>query len=241
MSNETLIEKYFSKSLTPNEALEFDKLYESDSDFKKDVDFLKKVKLVSEKEDDLQFKSQLKSYEDDYSEHDKKTTHKWLKPLIAAAGLILIMLSLNFFMNSKLDEDQLFSSYFEPSKNVTSPIIRSTDNETTVNNAFIAYSEADYKPAIVLFQKAYQDSKNSELLFYEANSLLAIDDYENAITKFEEHLKYSDILTNRSHWYLALAYIKTKQIEKAKQELKSLLNSDETFKRPEASSLLEKL
>lgn len=241
MTNETLIEKYFSKRLTPNETLEFNTRYENDSNFKQEVDFLENIKLVSETEDDAQFKEQLAAHEADYSENKKSSTTKWLKPLIAAAGLILIMLSFNFFMNSNINEEKLFSTYFEPSKNVTSPIVRSTDNETTLNNAFISYSEADYKQAILFFQKAYQDSENSELLFYEANSLLALGDYKNAISKFEEHLKHSDLLTNRSHWYLALAYIKTTQIEKAKKELKTLLNSGETFKKSEANSLLKKL
>ncbi|EPR73340.1 hypothetical protein ADIWIN_1771 [Winogradskyella psychrotolerans RS-3] len=241
MINETLIEKYFSKSLTPNETLEFNTRYENDSNFKQEVDFLENIKLVSETEDDAQFKKQLAAQEAEYPDPEKSVTFKWLKPLIAAAGLILIILSINLFMNSNLDEEKLFSTYFEPSENVTSPIVRSADNETNLNNAFIAYGEADYKQAILLFQTAYKDSKNSELLFYEANSLLALEDYQNAITTFEDHLKHSDRLTNRSHWYLALAYIKTTQIEKAKKELKTLLNSGETFKKPEANSLLKKL
>ena len=241
MTNETLIEKYFSRSLTPNETLEFNTRYENDNNFKQEINFLKNIKLASETEDDLQFKKQLVAHEAEYSESKQHKSFKWVKPLVAAAAVILIMLSINFYMGSTNDEVKLFSTYFEPSKNVTAPIVRSEDNVSVLNNAFIAYSEADYKRAISLFQKAYKDSENSELLFYEANSLLALGDYENAILKFKEHLKYSDVLTNRSHWYLALAYIKTKQTEKAQRELKSLISSGETFKRSEANSLLKKL
>ncbi|WP_458628595.1 tetratricopeptide repeat protein [Winogradskyella sp. PC D3.3] len=241
MINETLIEKYFSKRLTTDESLEFQRLYDTDADFKQEVDFLKAVRTVTETEDDAQFKQQLESYESEYIQEEKKPTKPWLKPLIAAAGLILIMFSINFFMTSNRNEEKLFATYFEPSKNVTSPIVRSTDHETILNNAFIAYNEQNYKQAIALFESSYQTSKQSELLFYEGNSLLALGDPNLAIEKFKEHLKYSDILTHRSHWYLALAYLKIKQTDQAKHELNALLDSGETFKKAEATSLLKEL
>lgn len=241
MINETLIEKYFSKQLTPEEVLEFEKRYKTDDSFKEDVDFLKDLKSVSEAEDDLQFKKQLASYESENTKKKKSTVSKWLKPLIAVAAILVVILSVNFLMNDSLNEDQLFLNYFEPSKNVSAPIVRSETDETMLNNAFIAYSEKNYSEAIALFETSYEDSKNSELLFYEGNAYLAIGDIENAIAKFEEHLNYSDVLTNRSHWYLALAYLKSKNLEKAKLELKALIDSGETFKKDDAKSLLKKL
>lgn len=241
MTNETLIENYFSKRLTPDESLEFEKRYKTDFDFKQEVDFLKDLKSVAATEDDEQFKKQLKSYESEIYKTSKNTTSTWLKPLIAVAALVFVVLGITFFMADSYDENQLFSQYFKPSKNVSAPIVRSGANETILNNAFIAYSETEYNEAILFFEKAYQNSKKSELLFYQGNAYLALGETENAIEKLEEHLKYSDVLTNRTHWYLALAYLKTKQPEKAKQELKTFLRSTETFKKDEARSLLKKL
>jgi len=241
MKNNVLIEKYFSKKISKEELSEFNHLYEKNPEFKQEVDFLNDLKTVSETEYDAQFKNQLASFESEFTAQEKRSFAKYLKPLIAVAAILAIVLSINFFVNLSINEDALFTTYFEPSKNVSSPIVRSETEGTILNNAFIAYSEMNYKQAIPLFKKAYQDSKNSELLFYEGNSLLAIGDTENAIEKFEEHLKYSDVLTNRSHWYLALAYVKTKQLDNAKQELKVYLNSIETFKKAEATSLLEQL
>ncbi len=239
MNKEILIEKYFAKSLSKNELLEFQKLYETNAQFKQEIDFLKDVKFVSEKEDDLQFKRQLVAYE---VEFNKKSQYaKWLKPLTAVAAILLIALSISFIFNGSINEDKLFISYFEPSKNVSIPIVRHENDETILNKAFIAYGETDYEKAIPLFENAFDITENSELLFYQGNALLAIGKTKEAIKKFEEHLTFSDVLTNRSHWYLALAYLKTKQIEKAKQHLIALINSGESYKREESSSLLKKL
>lgn len=239
--NEHLIEKYFSKQLSETEILEFEKQYKTDSDFKAEVDFLKDIQYVSENEDNVNFKNQLTSYEDEFSKKTPSDSPKWIKPLIAVAAILLIALSITFFLNNDLNTDQLFSNYFEPSKNVSAPIVRSKSDAGLINEAFIAYTDADYKHAIPLFEKAFESTKNSELLFYKGNALLAIDQTEDAIVIFKKHLSFSDALTHRTHWYLALAYLKMHQKDKAKHELNTFIDSGEPFKKKEAKSLLKKM
>ncbi|HLV39967.1 hypothetical protein [Xanthomarina sp.] len=241
MNNSKLIALYFSNKLSEDELLEFKDLYETNPEFKLEVDFLENVKSVSEKEDDAEFKKQLARFEAEFIKAEKSPVSKWLRPLISVAAVLLIALSLQIFYNRPLNEDKLFLNYFEPSKNVSAPIVRAEKDKTTTNQAFLAYSESNYNQAIPLFEKAFKDTENSELLFYEGNALLATDQTEKAIEKLEEHLTYSDVLTNRTYWYLALAYLKSKNLEKATLELKNLINSEEIFKRDEARSLLKKL
>ncbi|MCK0114590.1 tetratricopeptide repeat protein [Gelidibacter sp. F63206] len=239
--NETLIEKYFSKNLTEVELLEFNKLYKTDENFKQEVDFLKNVQAVAETEDDILFRSQLAAYETEISPKKVVSKSKWLKPISAIAAIFIIAISISFFMNKGINNDRLFTSYFEPSKNVSAPIVRSETNDQLVNEAFITYNEANYENAIALFEQAFDSTKNSELLFYKGNSLLALDKTKEAIEVFKTHLTYSDALTNRTHWYLALAYLKSNQLDKARQELMIFIDSEENFKKTEAKSLLKKL
>jgi tetratricopeptide (TPR) repeat protein len=241
MKNSKLIETYFSNKLSEDELLEFQDLYKNNPEFKQEIDFLNDLKLVSERVDDAEFKKQLETYESAFSNKQKSPFSKWLKPLIAMAAVLIVTLSINLLLNNKMNEDQLFVNYFEPSKNVSVPIVRAEDGETIEIKAFKAYSEANYKQAIPLFENAFNKTENSELLFYEGNALLALGETEKAIEKFEEHLTYSDVLKNRSHWYLALAFVKSNNIEKAKLELHALINSGETFKKEDASSLLKEL
>lgn len=242
MSTEELIEHYFSNRLSEEARLEFDMLYKNDKAFRTEVDFLENVKTVSENEDSQHFKTQLEGFEKEHQNTTKTTNHKaWLKPLLGAAAIVFIALTITFGWNHSIDENKLFVTYFEPSKNVTQPIVRSDTNENMLNNAFIAYTDSNYQEAISIFENEYQTSKQSELLFYEGNALLALDKIKEAIEKFKEHLTFSDVLTNRSHWYLALAYLKTKDSKNAKLQLNALLNSGESFKKEEANLLLNKL
>ena len=78
-------------------------------------------------------------------------------------------------------------------------------------------------------------------MFYEGNALLASGQTKKAIDTFKEYLTFEDTLTNRSHWYLALAYLKNKNLEDAKKELEAYIKSGDRFKNEEATLLLEKL
>lgn len=240
MVDSILIEKYFSGNLSEEELLEFEKRYENNTEFRQEIDFLKNLKTVSKTEDTQAFKTTLKGFESDYKKQTPSLSN-WLKPLTAAAAVLIIALTISFFWPTKTNPETLFATYFQPSKNVTVPIVRSENEENTLTDAFVAYSEMDYEKASILFEKTYASNKNSELLFYEGNALLASGHTQKAIEKFQEHLKFQDLLTNRSHWYLALAYLKNKEVELAKKELEKFIHSDESFKNEEAKSLLEKL
>ncbi|SFZ89414.1 hypothetical protein SAMN05428642_101251 [Flaviramulus basaltis] len=241
MNNSKLIENYFSRTLTKIELEEFNSLYKNNSEFKLEVDFLKNLKTVSEKEDDSNFKSKLKGFEEEVSSKKVRKNKLWKKPLTIGAAILLIAFCINFLWIETINEDQLFTNYFEPSKNVSTPIVRSANEENTQNEAFINYSEHEYENASILFEKAYEKTKKSELLFYQGNALLALGKSKEAINKFKQHLTFLDSLSNRTHWYLALAYLKNKDLKQTKQQLELLLNSNEVFKKEEASSLLKKL
>lgn len=241
MNSKKLMDKYFSNKLSESELLEFNNLYDTDSEFKQEVDFLNHVKSISEKEDDLEFKKQLASFEAEYNEEHKNLSPRRLRPLIAVAAVLIIALSIQFVFNNSINGDKLFMDYFEASKNVSAPIVRAEGDESILNKAFVAYNETNYQQAVPLFNEAFKKTQNSELLFYEGNALLALGKTEEAIEIFKEHLTHSDPLTKRSHWYLALAYLKSENLENSKQELNNLINSGESFKKPEANSLLKKL
>jgi hypothetical protein len=106
--------------------------------------------------------------------------------------------------------------------------------------AFIAYEDGDYKKAVQLFSELYKENEASYYLFYKANALLKLGNSQQAIISLKQHLKAQDSLTEKSNWYLALAYLKENDIANAKKVLKSISNK-KGYNSKKAQELLQKL
>ncbi|MFC4721379.1 tol-pal system YbgF family protein [Geojedonia litorea] len=236
MDKDELIANYFLGNLTPDEEQKFEYLMQTDTDFKKDVEFQSQVKDAIFRHERHNLKQRLQDVEKDLI---PKNTNK-IKWLVAAA--ILISLSVGYYIfDSSYTYTELYAIYFEPAPNIVHPIVRDGIEDNDETKAFVAYQKQDYKLAAQLFDKVFQDTKTSEILFYEAISLMEINNIDQAIEKFEIHKKYNDLLSNKTHWYMALAYIKQNNIEKAKDVLNLIINNQESYNYKKAKELLRKL
>jgi len=237
MANENLIEKYIQNRLSSKEKIEFDELLKSDIDFEKEVIFQTNIKKAVKKEDDIRFRSLISEIEVKTNKSIRKPNYaKWL---VAASIVVLLGLTYFFTQNNDASTDELFTSYFEPYRNVIQPIERGDNQQDTKTLAFMAYEKGDYENAIKLFSKLYAENKESYYLFYKANALLKLEKADEAIPLLLEHLKTKDTLTEKTNWYLALAYLKLNDKNNAKKALKKVID-DGKFKTNEAKELLKK-
>ncbi|HRH60614.1 MAG TPA: tetratricopeptide repeat protein [Chitinophagaceae bacterium] len=104
--------------------------------------------------------------------------------------------------------------------------------------AFNSMAEKKYRNAIDAFAAAVPNGEvrgeetDSALLFYidyySAQCLMSLNEAGKAIVKLQQALKESpdNFSKAKTQWYLALAYLKTGDIEKAKQILNSLSVND---------------
>lgn len=244
MLHEELIEKYIQNRLTAEEELIFNKLLEDDATFKKDVALHTKLKNVIENDDDENYRALISNLEGRFNETGKKSSFtKWL-----VAASIILLLGFSYFFtsnyNTTVSSNELFASYFVPYRNVIAPIERSDSNGVTQQNektqAFIAYEKGEYKKAILLFTKLYTATKEPYYLFYKANALLKLERANEAVPLLLEHLKTKDTLTDKTNWYLALAYLKIENKAKAKELLNTVITNG-SYKSKEAKKLLEEL
>ncbi len=237
MTPQELIEKYIQDTLTPQEQLEFDILLDADADFKKEVDFHMDLRKVAEAKDDDNFREMLSTIE---NSPDKKGNIKWW--LIAASFIGGIGLAYFFTIGSPPSNEELFAHYFEPYRNITQPVVRSDAQKSLNETAFNAYENAKFKEALDLFDQVLLNKKEAPLLFYKANTLLALDHPKKAIAIFEQNINTVDIFSEKRYWYLALAYLKNNQLEESKKLLKKLLTiPNSEYKKNEAAALLKKL
>lgn len=161
----------------------------------------------------------------------------------AAAACIIGIFSMAswriFFIKEDIDEDAIYTSYFKP---LTDPYgtIRGDSNIADDTRAIQAYEKENYFEAVRHYEKLVdsdpQNVKNNLFLgisFMATNQpKKAIDIFNKIITSIEFH---DDI-----QWYLGLAYIKVKDIQKAKDTFGNLA-LQESYYQKEAEEVLDKL
>ncbi|WP_117885555.1 tetratricopeptide repeat protein [Aureibaculum luteum] len=236
MEHEELIEKYIQNGLTPEEKKVVDHLINADPNFKGNLKAHLNLKKAISASDDDAFKKLLNEIESTHTTKRRNYT-KWI---VAASIVLLVGLSSILSINNKPSNDELFSSYFEPYRNVIQPIERGNNFQDEKTIAFTAYEKGEYKKAFELFSKLHTSTNEPYYLFYQANALLKLEKAKEAVPLLLKHLKTKDTLTEKSRWYLALAYLKLNNKVEAKKTLKKVL-TESTYKTKEANELLKKI
>lgn len=248
MERQSLLDKYLQDKLTEAELLAFNAFLESDPEFKEEVAFQTDVKRAVIAEEDENFKDMLSGFDSEAQATASKTTeHKTEKTktfpnkwLVAASVALMAGLGYFYSISQTTDPKDLFVENFTPYRNVTHPITRGEAVTDTKTKAFLAYSKTAYKEAIPLFTELYTVSKEPYYLFYKANALIQLNRGEEAIPLLKEHLATTDALTDKSNWYLAMAYLQLEDTENAKKALNEVV-SKKTYKAEQAKQLLDVL
>ena len=239
-----LIEKYLFNTLNDEETKLFLELKNNDAEFREALEYQENLKQVCKIEDDLQFKKMIASFEEAIKKENNRNplNHSFYYKMAVAAVLVI---SLGFFITTfffkKEEPKALFATYFEVSKNVSYPIIRSSPEENQLTTAFIAYENKDFTQALTLFEAYFEETKDTTILYYQANVLLASDKPEQAIALLNIVEHSSSNLSSRTHWYKALAYLKSNKQAEAILELEIAVKNQEEFKKVEAQNLLKQL
>jgi tetratricopeptide (TPR) repeat protein len=235
---EDLIEKYIQNRLSPEEALMVDELLQNDVNFEKELTLQANLKKAIKKDDDDQFRNLISEIESKAKIENPQTKRSYVKWLAAASIVVLLGLGYFFTMDQTVSNNELFASYFEPYRNVIQPLERGSERQDEKTLAFLAYEKGDYEKAIQLFTDLYNVTKESYYLFYKANALLKLEKANEAVPILLEHLKTKDTLTEKTTWYLALAYLKLNDKSNARITLKKVI-ADGTYKTLEAQKLLK--
>ncbi len=154
----------------------------------------------------------------------------WKVWLPVAASFALLLLAAWFFLLKPPAPDELFAQYFEVYPNVEAPIYRdssSSDSLTNKDLAFRRYAASDFTGAIVLFESI--ENKDEGTRFYLGISYLAHGDAQKAIEVLKDVKSGAVQYNTQIDWFLALALIKDKQVEDAKELLEELAVSGTAY------------
>ena len=237
-SYDRLLELFFLGEISEAEYQQLRDLIDNNSDLKEDFDFQIALKESLVKKDQSAFRQKLQNIEKrDYSPV-KQNWFIWL----SAASVLLVA---GYFIYSSFNQaltssDELYLAYFEPQRNITYPITRSEPEIELDYRAFLAYENADWAQAVVLFDSLRQVSPDPVIDFYTANAYMAQGSFDDAIQLLIDFKASDSPLAERADWYLALAYLQMDDLSEAKMYLQNIIDN-ETYPKEKALELLRDL
>ncbi|MDQ3017333.1 MAG: CDC27 family protein [Bacteroidota bacterium] len=125
----------------------------------------------------------------------------------------------------KQSSESLFADNFTPYTDESLQSGLRGQNSLSASDKFIeAYLKGNYMEALSLFEKMdFYDRKNDNMLFIQALCLIHTGEDSRGINLLEQIINRDQTrFMSASNWYLALMYIKTGNIEKAKSYLNLL-------------------
>ncbi|MCB0707121.1 MAG: tetratricopeptide repeat protein [Saprospiraceae bacterium] len=244
-----LIEKHLAGLLTKEEQTVFDQLLNEDPSLAKEIAFHTRMNTVLGGEKIHQFRSVLQQVNKEWTASEAKAVPRVrrinTRSILGIAATIVFLLAALWFLfpTEKPSNDALFASNFEPYTMVLNQRseLAADPIEQAINQAVLNYNQQEFEKAATGFQQLREvDPANVTYSFYTAISQLANGESAAAITLLEQLLVSDDhLLVEQSRWYLALAYLKENESQKARSTLQEIESG--AFRYEEAKLLLRDL
>ena len=212
-NNNDRIDNYLADQMTPEEKDDFLNDLRNDKDLREEAQMMA-LMIKKMKEEQAQQDSEVIGEVLASKEQDKKAkTISIIRWSLSIAAMFILIFGATLLWNRQSDSDTLFSEYYTPYTMQGESRGGDSDVEKELATLFNQIGTADdITPVINQLQKIH-DSIDSE--------------YEYSL--------YADDIT----WYLALAYIKDKNIDKARSLLKQLTEEGDEKTKNRARKLIE--
>ncbi|MEM6396534.1 MAG: hypothetical protein AAF741_09315 [Bacteroidota bacterium] len=170
-----------------------------------------------------------------------------IRPVLAVAASVLLLLGLFGWYRSQTTEQQLFAEYFEPIPRYGYVSVRSlgASSDEVLATALRAQSSGDYSLSIASWN-AYLESE-SDNADYRPHLYLALAQIEiGRLEEAAENLNqlppsFDTEIGEEAEWYRALLYLRLEKEDEAKYHLKRLSSSGRTVYKNKSDILLRKL
>ena len=220
-----LIEDYLLGLLGPEEKQHFEQR-KADVDFQKELEVMQDLELVFQKSGREALKSHFGKLEANRavakagkaSGGARRVLPRFLP--IAAAALLLLGVMWWLGQRSSVDQQALFTEYFQPYPNLAAPILKGENPKDKRTEAFQLYEIGDYENALTIFESLEAEE---EKLFYQAVSYLALDRPNQAAPILKELSgNASTDYRQAAEWYFLLAAIRMGQVDSVKSKIEEI-------------------
>ena len=223
-----LIERYFDNNLSSEETHGLTERLKRDQDFKKLFDHEKLLINTIRYEAASRDLAYLKALESSRSANGGLRGARNYYYLAAAACVSLLVLAFWGLMKPA-DSESLYAAYFEPHPNIFEATLRSDAETSRRTMAFQAYEQKDYQRASTLFTELLRENEDVGMLMLLGNANLMLGKTELAKENFRSVIRLSDELNAAGKWYLALSYLKTGEVQQARELLRDLSEANAPY------------
>jgi len=184
-------------------------------------------------------KSINKGIRDNFTLRPEKKPHRKVYYATAVALLVAII-SFLYVLNNRPPSTTVYAKFFKPYPN-TIPLTRGDESDSPVKSAMIEYEAGNYKGTLKILQ-AILDTEPDNIMayFYSGIANLCLEHPKQAIFYFQKVIDGQDDFIEQSEWYLSLAYLKNKDMEKSKTILKKIIADGNNYNE-QSKSLLDSL
>lgn len=243
MNYQENIQAYIDGDLHGEDLTSFEAQLKQDEELAAEVD---NYRLLAEGVMAVGLREQMKALAKEQSSEKQDSGAKIIsfgryRTLAIAASVALLLGALlfqNLGGNQNGSVDAFASVYYtDPG----TPVTMGGSDESTFNEAMIAYKNGSYESASTSFQNLCDLSSDIRSCYYQAQSLLNLEDYAQAEALFAQILDHTEDLTwkEKSEWYLAYALFKQDKTD-YKNLIKQIADSPGHRFNVEAKSVLNK-
>jgi len=229
------IERYNAGEMSDSEKLWFEKELDGNERLRAEVNLRKRTDEILKNQNVISLRNKLSAIENQRRDANKSAKNpnkiRYIKYAAVIAALVIIG-SITLFTGKSLNSETIMKQYYKVYEPPTSQrsAVSGTDAEFTLALEF--YNTHDYERAAELFNKVLENKPNDmELVLLEGVSNFEVKKYPEAKQSFGKVIDdKNNLFIDQAQWYLALCYVNTNEMEKAKQLFKIIVKEDGIYK-----------
>lgn len=229
ITQDELIEKYFSGEMPDEERFVFEERLETDEELKHKVEahrlLAETLREIERNEAFGRFKTLANSID---KPKGRVVFRKARAVWYSAAAVFILSIGSYIYLRSTAEE-RLFNRYFIAYENISQSREEGKPFSENFQKGMGYYDVGDYKQAFIWLQKA--DKENlapPEIAFYTGVAALASGQAEKASGYFQKAIK-EHRFAEPAEWYLALSYVKQEKMGDAERVLQNIEQSASSY------------
>ncbi len=224
------IERYIAGEMDETEKLWFLREMEGNPDLRKEVDLRRKTDEILRNRDVINLREKLVRIESQVKtgKPPRGPWKEFVKYAAVFAGVAVLAGCLLLIPKARLGNNEIIDRYYTPYEPPSPSRSGAMVSNADYNLAVEYYKVKDYRNAAIYFSKVVQtEPRNMNSWLMNGISNFEVSNYPEAKISFKTVIDdNNNLYIDHAQWYLGLCYIKTGEMEKAREQMTVIENSE---------------